>query len=70
MRLTVGKVSDTSEQVMRAVSVRYDGEETDVSASVPGLQVPERGVVAEPRIGQFRRCHEWVVFRVLIGVAD
>lgn len=46
------------------------GDETQVSASVPGLQVPERRVIAEPRIGQFRRCHKGVVLRVLLGVAD
>lgn len=48
----------------------YDSEETKVSVSVPDIQVPERGVIADPRIGQFGRCHKWVVLHVLLGVAD
>lgn len=37
---------------------------------IPGLQVPERGVVAEPGVGQLGRGHEGVVLRVLLRVAD
>lgn len=48
----------------------YDSAETKVSALVPGVQIPERGVIADPRIGQFGCCHERVVLHVLLGVAD
>lgn len=37
---------------------------------VPELQVPERGVVAEPGVGQLGRGHEGVVLHVLLSVAD
>ena len=57
------------------VQLNYDSEEEMFTgcesepAYVPGLQVPERWIIAGPRVGRFRCCHKRVVLHELLGVA-